>query len=216
MYCFIIYISHPLTKNFISQLIANTVHSEIVFYPMLQIVECEKEFVFGNYQDSQKYKFCKLTLVDGDNHIIHCRLSVHLSNAYNHLKKGMIKILDWYTPLRYRVNDVSQLIPALFVPKLTLFGHNYLFEEIYKFPFLWVINVLTMIQSLKLQQKVFFKLRMRITKLWIMDSRTSPSVIILSEYVQSTTSISLHALLIVFTLQIWVLNFLQINAMFGW
>ena len=47
-------ISHPLTKNFISQLIANTVHSEIVFNPMLEIVETAKEFVFGNYQDSQK------------------------------------------------------------------------------------------------------------------------------------------------------------------
>ena len=67
-------IYNPLTKNFISQLIANTDHSEIVFNPMLQIVECTKEFVFGNYQDSQKYKFCKLTLVDGYNHIIHCRL----------------------------------------------------------------------------------------------------------------------------------------------
>ena len=49
-----------------SQLIANTVHSEIVFNPMLQIVETAKEFVIGNFQDSQKYKFCKLTLVYGD------------------------------------------------------------------------------------------------------------------------------------------------------
>ena len=35
-------ISHPLKKNFISQLIANTVHSDIVFNPMLQIVETAK------------------------------------------------------------------------------------------------------------------------------------------------------------------------------
>ena len=41
-------ISNPLTKNFISQLIAKTVHSEIVFNPMLKIVETAKEFVFGN------------------------------------------------------------------------------------------------------------------------------------------------------------------------
>ena len=72
-------ISHPLKKNFISQLIEKTVHSEIVFNPMLQIVECAKEFVIVKYQDSQKYKFCKLTFVDGDNHIIHCRLSMHFS-----------------------------------------------------------------------------------------------------------------------------------------
>ena len=35
-------ISHPLTKNFISQLIANTVHSEMVFKPILQMLECRK------------------------------------------------------------------------------------------------------------------------------------------------------------------------------
>ena len=103
---------------------------------MLQIVECAKEFVFGNYQDSQKYKCCKLTLVDSDNHIIHCRLSIHLSNKYNNLKKGMIMRLDRYTPLRYRVNDVSQLMPAIFVSKFTVVGHDYLFEEIDKFTLL--------------------------------------------------------------------------------
>ena len=78
-------IPHPLTKSFISQLIANKVHSEIVFNPMLQIVETAKEFVFDNYQDSQKYRFCKLTLVKGYNHIIHCRLSINLSYKYEHL-----------------------------------------------------------------------------------------------------------------------------------
>ena len=93
-------ISHPLNKNFISQLIVNTVHSEIVFNPMLQILETEKEFVFGKYQDSQKYKFCKLTLCDGDNHIIHCSLSINLFKKYNHLKKGIIMRLNRYTPLR--------------------------------------------------------------------------------------------------------------------
>ena len=101
---------------------------------MLKIVETAKEFVFGNYQDSQKYKFCKLTLVDGDNHIIHCRLSIHLFSEYYHLKKGMVVRLDRYTPLRYRVNDVSQLMPALFVSKFTVVGHNYLFEGKEKFP----------------------------------------------------------------------------------
>ena len=101
---------------------------------MLQIVETAKEFVFGIYQDSQKYKFCKLTLVDGDNHIIYWKLSIHLFNKYNHLKKGMIMRLDRYTPLRYRLNDVSQLMPALFVSKFTVVGHDYLSEEIDKFP----------------------------------------------------------------------------------
>ena len=99
---------------------------------MLQIVETAKEFVFGNYQDSQKYKFCKLALVDSDNHIIHCRLSIHLSNEYNHFKKVMIMRLDRYTPLRYNFNDVSQLFPALFVSKFTVVGHDYLSEEIDK------------------------------------------------------------------------------------
>ena len=103
-------ISHPLKKNFISQMIASTVHSEILFSPMLQIVECAKEFVIRKNQDGQKYKFCKLTLVDGDNHIMHCRLSIHLSSEYDHLKKEMIMRLDRYTPLRYRVNDFSQLL----------------------------------------------------------------------------------------------------------
>ena len=95
---------------------------------MLKILECAKEFVFGNYQDSQKYKFCKLTLVDSDNHIIHCRLSINLYKKHNHLKILMIKIFDRLTPLRYRVNDVSQLMPALFVSKFTVVGHNYLSE----------------------------------------------------------------------------------------
>ena len=52
-------------------MISNTVNSAILFNPMFKIVECAKEFLFGNKQDSQKYKFCKLTLADGDNHIIH-------------------------------------------------------------------------------------------------------------------------------------------------
>ena len=93
-------------ENIRIELIANTVRIEIVFNPMLQIVETAKEFVFGNYQDSQKYKFFKLTLVDGYNHIIHCRLSIHFSNEYNNLKKEMIMRLDRYTPLRFRVNDI--------------------------------------------------------------------------------------------------------------
>ena len=84
-----------------------------------------KEFVFVNNQDSQKYKFQKLTLVDGENHIIHCRLSINLSNKYNHLKNGMIMRLDRYTPIRYIVNDDSQLLPALFVSKFTVVGHDY-------------------------------------------------------------------------------------------
>ena len=74
---------------------------------MLQIVENAKEFVFGNYQDSQKYKLCKLTLVDGENHIIYCRLSINLSNKYNILKKGMSMVLDSYTPFRKIVYDLS-------------------------------------------------------------------------------------------------------------
>ena len=46
----------------------------------------------------------------------------------------MISILDRYTPLRHRANDVSQLFPALFVSKFTVVGHDYLSEEIEKFP----------------------------------------------------------------------------------
>ena len=122
-----------IDKKFIAQLIANTVNSEIVFNPMLQIVETTKEFVFGNYQDSQKYKFCKLTLVDGENHIIHCRLSNHLSNEYNKFKKGMIVRMDRFTPLRYRVNDDTQLLSALFVSKFNVVSHDYLSEEIDKY-----------------------------------------------------------------------------------
>ena len=56
-----------------------------------------------------------------------------------------------------------------------------------------MINLITLIQSLNLQQKVSFKLRLRITNLWIMDSHTSPYLITLSEYVKSTTSILLQA-----------------------
>ena len=41
--------------------------------------------------------------------------------------------LNIYTPLRYRVNDVSQLFPALFVSKFTIVGNDYLSEEIDKF-----------------------------------------------------------------------------------
>ena len=101
---------------------------------MLQIVETAKEFVFGKYQDSQKYKFCKLTLVDGDNHIIHWRSSIHFSNEYNHLNNEIIVRLNRYTPLRYRVNDVSQLMSVLFVPKFIVVGHDYLSEDFDKFP----------------------------------------------------------------------------------
>ena len=42
--------------------------------------------------------------------------------------------LNRYTHLRYRVNDVSQLFPEFFVSKFNVFGHNYLSEEIDKFP----------------------------------------------------------------------------------
>ena len=48
----------------------------------------------------------------------------------------MIMRINRYTPLRYRVNDVSQLSPVLFVSKFTVVGHDYLSEEIEKFPFL--------------------------------------------------------------------------------
>ena len=102
--------------------------------PCYKLRKLQKSLFFGNYQDSQKYKFCKLTLVDGDNHIIHCRLSVHFSNDYNHLKKLMFVRLDRCTPLRYRFNDFSQLIQAIFVSKFTVIGHNYLSQQIDKFP----------------------------------------------------------------------------------
>ena len=46
----------------------------------------------------------------------------------------MIVRLNSYTPLRYRVNDVSKLMPALFASKFTVVGHDYLFEEIDNFP----------------------------------------------------------------------------------
>ena len=46
----------------------------------------------------------------------------------------MIVRLNRYTLLRYRVNDDSQLMPAIFVWKFTIVGHNYLSEEIDKFP----------------------------------------------------------------------------------
>ena len=61
-------------------------------------------------------------------------LSIHLSKECKHLKKGMIMRLDRYTPLRYRVNDVSQLFPALFVSNFTVVRNYYLSEEIDKFP----------------------------------------------------------------------------------
>ena len=151
-------------------MIANTVDSEILFKPMLQNVETAKEFVFGNYQDSQKYKFCELTLVDGDNHIIHCRLSIHFSNEYNELKNGMNMRLDRYTPLRYIVNDVSKIMPALFVSKFTVVGHDYLSEEIEKFH-LFVNEQSSNIDSeSKPPEVTSFKLRMMQTLLWIMDS----------------------------------------------
>ena len=46
----------------------------------------------------------------------------------------MLLRLNRYTPLRYRVNYDSQLLPALFVSKFTIVGHDYLSEEIEKFP----------------------------------------------------------------------------------
>ena len=75
-----------------------------------------------------------MALVYVDNHIIHSRLSINFSNEYNHLKKEMIVRLDRYTPVRYRVNDDSQLMQEIFESKFTIFGHNYLSEEINKFP----------------------------------------------------------------------------------
>ena len=44
--------------------------------------------------------------------------------------------LDRYTLLRNRVHDFLQLFPALFVSKFTVVGHDYLSEEIDKFPLL--------------------------------------------------------------------------------
>ena len=45
----------------------------------------------------------------------------------------MIVRINRYTPLRYRVNDDSQLFRALFVSKFSIVGDNYLYEEIDKF-----------------------------------------------------------------------------------
>ena len=68
-----------IEKNFISKLIENEVDGEFVFNPILKNLKFTKEFVFGNNQDSQKYEFCKLTLVDVEDQIINCRLSIHFS-----------------------------------------------------------------------------------------------------------------------------------------
>ena len=46
----------------------------------------------------------------------------------------MIVRLDMNTPLRYRFNYDSQLLPALFVSKFTIVGHDYLPEKFDKFP----------------------------------------------------------------------------------
>ena len=83
-----------------------------------------KESRPGNWI-AQNVKLVTLTLVDGDGERIHTRLNNSLSHLNNELVRGDKIRLDLFTPIEYRVNNESPLMPALFVHKLSCIGRDY-------------------------------------------------------------------------------------------
>ena len=114
----------------------------------------------------------------------------------------MIMRLNRYTTLRYRVNDVSQFFPGLFVSKFTVVRNDYLSEEIDKFP-LFVNDQSSIIDSESKTPAVsFLQVNNDLKKSFDYGFMYKPICNHPLEFVQSTTSISLCALLIFLTFQI--------------
>mmetsp|Transcript_3957 Transcript_3957/g.7364 ORF Transcript_3957/g.7364 Transcript_3957/m.7364 type:complete len:364 (-) Transcript_3957:57-1148(-) len=70
----------------------------------------------------QAIKLTELRLCDGDGHQIHARLNNSLSEVGSILKRGDKIRLDLYTPLRYRINQSSPKMPALFIHRISRVG----------------------------------------------------------------------------------------------
>eukprot|EP00581_Thalassiosira_minuscula_P010350 CAMPEP_0183702830 /NCGR_PEP_ID=MMETSP0737-20130205/806_1 /TAXON_ID=385413 /ORGANISM="Thalassiosira miniscula, Strain CCMP1093" /LENGTH=358 /DNA_ID=CAMNT_0025929507 /DNA_START=84 /DNA_END=1157 /DNA_ORIENTATION=- len=74
----------------------------------------------------QTIKLTELRLCDGDGHQIHARLNNNISEIGSVLKRGDKIRLDLYTPLRYRINQSSPKMPALFIHRLSRVGNQQL------------------------------------------------------------------------------------------
>lgn len=116
------------TRGYVRALAELRSGSDIVGFggkPILSVLSIEtthNDEVMRN-SDKQTVKLTQLRLVDGDGEQIHARLAINLTETGRCLKRGDKIRLDSHTELRFRVNDKSPRMPALFIHGLSRVGN---------------------------------------------------------------------------------------------
>lgn len=114
-----------LTKGYIKALSELRSGSEIADSPVLAVYTTETKH-HGDTSgrsvgsNTQLILMTEMRLVDGDGHQINARLCVNLAQWGRMLTRGDLIRLYTFTELRYRVNDTSARMPALFLVLGTL------------------------------------------------------------------------------------------------
>lgn len=126
----------PLTKGYIKALSNLKSGSEITDNPILAVYVVDTKFrgdMSGRPRtDSQSLLMTEMRLVDGDGYQIHARLSVNLAQWGRMLYRGDKIRLDSFSELRYRVNEDSAQMPALFIHGISRVGYSPLPDEFMK------------------------------------------------------------------------------------
>ena len=112
-----------LTKGYIKAMSEHRSGTNVSEHPVLCVyaVDCNFfEDVAGRPKDQQQtIKLTNLRIVDGDGVQIHTRLAIHLAEMGRILQRDDMIRLDTFTELRYRVNNISPCMPALFVSRMS-------------------------------------------------------------------------------------------------
>lgn len=126
---------HELTKGYIDALAQLRSGSEVADKPVLCVYAKEtKQHVVRTpgHEDARPVMMTEFRLIDGDGEQIHARLSVGIAQWGRMLNRGDMIRLDNFTELRYRPNEASSRMPALFVLGLSRVGYFPLQDDFVK------------------------------------------------------------------------------------